>query len=216
MHCYYCGKTVEENGVVREGHTYCNNLCRYSFEKFGNTSKSHSSVVEKGKIEGTNNPRHVDNKLNIRAAEAQKMAAFESFLNNNKYIKFLSTIFVLLIIFLIYRGILNHVENKQAFRILWICIGTVGFIAASAAKKKNKTQQPQTSADKQGVSQANFKSIFEFNYLKLVFAILTALLIYRAFTNYIEYKQTESFIKDLDKTMLQFNGNMNKFKMQKH
>lgn len=212
MLCFYCGKNVEDNGVVRDGHTYCNNLCRYSFEKFGGTSKSHSFIVEKSKIEGTNNPRHVDNKLNIRAAEAQKMADFESFLNNNKYIKFLSTIFVLLIIFLIYRGILSHVENKQAFRILWICIGTVAFIAASAAKK-NKTQ---TSADKQGVSKATFKSIFDNNYLKLVFAILTALLIYRAITNYIEYKQTESFIKDLDKTMLQFNGNMNKFKMQKH
>ena len=80
---------------------------------------------------------------------------------------------------------------------------------------ENKTHGPQTYVDNREVKMSNFKSIFNNNYLKLVFAILTALLLYRGITNYIEYKQTEAALKDLDKdldkTMIQFKKNMDKF-----
>lgn len=210
MQCFYCGKNIEVNGVVRQGHTFCNNLCRYSFEKFGGTLKSQSSVIETSKTEGANNTRNVVNKLNIQAAEAQKLADFESFLNNNKYIKIISAILVLLIGFLIYMGISNYVENKQAFRVLWICICFVGFIVSVAAQKKNKPAHPQTDSDNRDVGKAAFKSVFDNNFLKIVLAVLTALLIYRTISDYIEYKQTEALMKDLDKTMIQFNRDMEK------
>jgi hypothetical protein len=75
---------------------------------------------------------------------------------------------------------------------------------------ENKTHSPQTYVGKREVQMSNSKSFFDNNYLKLVFAILTALLIYRGISNYIEYKQTEAALKDLDKTMNQFHKNMNK------
>lgn len=79
---------------------------------------------------------------------------------------------------------------------------------------ENKTHGPQTYVDTREAKISNSKSIFDNNYLKLVLAILTALLLYRGITNYIEYKQTEAALKDLnkdlDKTMNQFNKNMQK------
>ena len=191
MQCFYCGKNIEDNGVERQGHTFCNNLCRYSFEKFG-TSKSHTSIVAI-KSDVTKKNKDVDPES----------------LANNKYIKLIATIVVVVIGILIYKGISNYVENKQAFTVIWLCICLFGFIASVAATKRND-HHPQTNVDKKKVSNANFKSIFDNNYLKLVFAILTALLIYRSITNYIEYKQTEALIKDLDKTMIQFDRNMKK------
>lgn len=197
MQCFYCGKNVEDNGVERQGHTFCNNLCRYSFEKLGDVSKSQSSVVE----------TYVDKRV--------KLADSESF-SNNKYIKLISpTILIVLIGILIYKGIPNYVEDK-AFTVLWICICFVGFIASVAAKKQNKPHHPQTYVDKQGISKDNSKSVFDNNYLKIVFAVLTVLLIYRSISNYIDQKQTEALIKDLDKTMIQFDRNMDRFKMNKH
>lgn len=65
--------------------------------------------------------------------------------------------------------------------------------------------------DKREVKTSNSKSIFDNSFLKLVLAILTALLIYRGISNYIEYKQTEADLKDLDKFMSQIDKNMNKF-----
>lgn len=214
MLCSYCGKITEDNGVVLQGHTFCNNICRYLFEKASKT-------------DDINKIKRVDTKSQIHVAETvkkqnktpglqtyvykrAKMADFESFISN-KYIKLISAILIGLIGFLIYKGILNHIEDKQTFRIIWICIGLVGFIATFAAKKQNKTLGQQTSVDNRRDKISNFKSIFDNNYLKLVFAILTALLLFRGITNYIEYKQTEAALKDLDKTMIQFEKNMNKF-----
>jgi uncharacterized membrane protein (DUF373 family) len=218
MLCSHCGKIIEDNGVVLQGHTFCNNICRYSFEKARKT-------------DDINKIKRVDTKSQIHAAETvkkqnktpslqtyvdkrAKMSDFESIFNN-KYFKLVSAILTALIALMIYRGISNHIENKQTFRILWICIGFVGFIATVAAKKHNKTPGQQTSVDNRGDKTFNFKSIFDNNYLKLVFAILTALLLYRGITNYIEYKQAEAalkdFDKDLDKTMIQFEKDMNKF-----
>jgi hypothetical protein len=376
MPCSYCGNNVEDNGVVLQGHTFCNSLCRYSFEKANGALKTQSSVLIISKTDDANKTKHVDTKSPIHAAETakkqnkapglqtyvnkrDKLADFESF-SNNKYIKIATAILIALIGFLIYKGIENYFENKQLFRILWICICSVGFIVTAAAKKQNKkvpddikqqlqnetiflclkgaskewlvctdkqvyifkkgfvtghslgsnnfhllyqnvssvqvykhpfsgyfeissggmqntsesywssdknkspqdapncvsllgkedfdkfqaacdfingkiqalqnsTEQPnqnienkthgqQTSADNRRDEISNFKSIFDNNYLKLVLAILTALLLYRSITNYVEYKQTEAALKDLDKdlekTMIQIDKNMDKFKMK--
>jgi uncharacterized membrane protein len=214
MLCSYCGKNIEYNGVVLQGHSFCNNICRYSFEKAS-------------KIDDINKIKRVDTKSQIQAAETvkkqnktpgletyvyklAKMSDSKSFINN-KYIKLIIIILIALIGFLIYKGIENFFENKQLFRILWICICSVGFIASVAAKKHNKTPGQETIVDNQGDNKSNSKSFFDNNYLKLVLAILTALLIYRAISDYIEYKQTEAALKDLDKTMIQFEKDMNKF-----
>lgn len=209
--CSNCGKIVD-NGVLLQGHTFCDNICRYSFEKASKT-------------DDINKTRRSDTKTQIHSAEIvkklnktpglqtyadkrAKMSDFDSIFNN-KYFKLVSAILIALIGFLIYRGISNYIEDKQTFRILWMCIGLVGFIATVAAKKQNKTPGQQTSVDNRGDKTFNFKSIFDNNYLKLVFAILTALLLYRGITNYIEYKQAEAALKDLDKNMIQFDKNMN-------
>ena len=207
MLCSHCGKFIEDNGVVLQGQTFCNNICRYLFEKARKTndrnknthsdtkSHIHSAEIVKKQSKTLGLQTDVDNRA--------KMCDFDSIFNNEHF-KIVSTILIALIGFLIYKGISNFIEDKQTFRILWMCICFVGFIATVAAKKQNKTPGQLNSVDNRGDKTSNFKSIFDNNYLKLVFAILTALLLYRGVTNYIEYKQAEAALKDLDKYMIQF------------
>jgi hypothetical protein len=155
MQCFYCGKNVEDIGVERQGHTFCNNLCRYSFEKSGSAPKSQSFVVETSKTDDVNKTNKIgDNKLHTKADEC--------------------------------------------------------------AQKQYKTHNLQTCVDNKESIKASSKSVFDNNYIKIVFAVLSALLIYRSISNYIDQKQTEALIKDLDKTMIQIDRNMGKFKINKH
>jgi hypothetical protein len=227
MLCSHCGKNVEGDGVVLQGHAFCNNLCHYSFQKANRALKTQPSDLSTNKEDNVSNIKRIDAKSSIHAAEIKRrqnrirdlqtkvdkrarMAEIES-LSNNKYFKLVCTILIVIIGFLIYRGFSNFIGNKLVAAVIWTCICSIGFIAASAAKKQNKPQGQESDVDNRGDKMSSVKSIFDNNYLKLVFAILTALFIYRGITNYIEYKQTEAALKDLDKTMIQFDKNMQRY-----
>jgi hypothetical protein len=48
MSCIHCGKIIEEgNGLVYQGNSFCNNLCRYSYEKANGKSNALISGIKK-------------------------------------------------------------------------------------------------------------------------------------------------------------------------